>query len=75
MCVSQVIAALATTKVGEATAEAIPAEEEERTRSFIDSFKQSGGNSQFFVGCDCGTAGCVIFDQGKELVCLDVKVK
>ena len=22
-----------------------------------------------FVGCDCGTVGCVIFDQGKEMVC------
>jgi acetylornithine deacetylase/succinyl-diaminopimelate desuccinylase-like protein len=63
MCVSQVIATLATTKIG---AEAPPAK---KARSFVDAFQLSGGNSRFFVGCDCGTAGCVIFDQGKEPVC------
>ena len=26
-----------------------------------------------FVGCDCGKTGCVIFDQGKEMVCRPVK--
>ena len=41
--------------------------------SFLESFKASGGNALFFVGCDCGTAGCVIFDQGREKVCRPVK--
>ena len=38
-------------------------------RSFTEAFQQSGGKPFQFVGCDCGTVGCVIFDQGKEMVC------
>mmetsp|Transcript_10783 Transcript_10783/g.21883 ORF Transcript_10783/g.21883 Transcript_10783/m.21883 type:complete len:119 (-) Transcript_10783:38-394(-) len=64
MCVSQVVATLATTAVGEEP----PADTAVRPtkRSFIDAFNQSGGNSKYFVGCDCGMSGCVIFDQGLE---------
>ena len=64
MCVAQVIATLATATVG--VDDTPPAT---KARSFVDAFQQSGGNSKFFVGCDCGTAGCVIFDQGLEAVC------
>jgi len=68
MCVSQVIATLATAKIGDGAA-AAEDEGAQKPRSFIDSFQQSGGNSKFFVGCDCGMEGCVIFDQGKEALC------
>ena len=65
MCVSQIVGTLATIPKGGAEgAEAGAAGQ--KPKSFLDSFQQSGGDSQFFVGCDCGTAGCVIFDQGKE---------
>ena len=43
-----------------------------KTLSFLQAFQQSGGNSLFFVGCDCGQTGCVIFEQGKEF-CPPVK--
>ena len=42
-------------------------------KSFLETFKQSGGNGIFFVGCDCGKSGCVIFDQGMEKVCRPTK--
>ena len=72
MCVSQIVGTLATIPKGGAEgAEAGAAGQ--KPKSFLDSFQQSGGDSQFFVGCDCGTAGCVIFDQGKEKLCRPVK--
>ena len=75
MCVAQVVATLATKKPGEASSEGAAPDTGPR-KSFVESFKKSGGNGIFFVGCDCGTAGCVIFDQGKEMqmgVCRPVK--
>jgi hypothetical protein len=67
MCVAQVVATLATQKPGEAAGVAKAAATGARARkSFIEAFQHSGGNQLFFIGCDCGTAGCVIFDQGKE---------
>jgi len=45
----------------------------EPKKSFLDSFQKQGGNGFFFVGCDCGKTGCVIFDQGKEMVCRPTK--
>ena len=76
MCVAQVVATLATKKAGEASsdgaaaAHASPAE----PKSFVTSFERVGGNGTFFVGCDCGKTGCVIFDQGKEMgICRPVK--
>ena len=74
MCVAQIVSTLALQKAGEAASEDLLAEESVGAHnnagrasklSFIESFQQSGGKL-FFVGCDCGTAGCVIFDQGKE---------
>ena len=77
MCVAQVVSTLATKKPGETSGEgAAAAADAGGRKSFVQSFKQSGGNGIFFVGCDCGTAGCVIFDQGKEMqmgVCRPVK--
>ena len=85
MAVAQVVATLATQKAGEAASSAQAAAATARagepaaTRpSFLESFQKSGGSALFFVGCDCGTAGCVIFDQGKEkaawgAVCRPVK--
>ena len=81
MCVAHVVATLASKKPGEASKTArllaeeagAPAAEEGPRKSFLQSFQQSGGSAIFFVGCDCGTAGCVIFDQGKETVCRPVK--
>ena len=76
MCVAHVVATLATKKRGEGEAAGedagAPAAAAPR-KSFLQSFQQSGGSALFFVGCDCGTAGCVIFDQGKETVCRPVK--
>ena len=75
MCVAQIVAALATQKAGDvgragALAEAAAASAGEGPkRSFTEAFQQSGGKPFQFVGCDCGTVGCVIFDQGKEMVC------
>ncbi|GMI12519.1 hypothetical protein TrVE_jg5419 [Triparma verrucosa] len=66
MCVTQVVATLATTKVVEEAAATEGGQVRAPKRSFIDAFKQSGGDSKYFVGCDCGMAGCVIFDQGLE---------
>ena len=51
----------------------LPPRGERGGKSFLDSFKQSGGNGIFFVGCDCGKTGCVIFDQGKEKLCRPTK--
>ena len=73
MCVAQVVATLATQKAGAASSgETAPATHADagggkrmKKLSFIEAFQQSGGKL-FFVGCDCGTTGCVIFDQGKE---------
>lgn len=79
MCVAHVVATLATIKSGEAASEDAPAPvavaEAAPRKSFLQSFQQSGGSAVFFVGCDCGTAGCVIFDQGKEMgmICRPVK--
>ena len=72
MCVAQVVATLATQKAGEAASgEQAAAKSAHATEgkkpSFLESFQKSGGQL-FFVGCDCGTAGCVIFDQGKEKI-------
>eukprot|EP00316_Scyphosphaera_apsteinii_P000219 CAMPEP_0119299234 /NCGR_PEP_ID=MMETSP1333-20130426/1344_1 /TAXON_ID=418940 /ORGANISM="Scyphosphaera apsteinii, Strain RCC1455" /LENGTH=518 /DNA_ID=CAMNT_0007300601 /DNA_START=189 /DNA_END=1745 /DNA_ORIENTATION=+ len=72
MCVAQVVATLATKKPGEAASKDAAAVDAGDRKSFLESFQQSGGKL-FFVGCDCGTAGCVIFDQGKEMVCRPVK--
>ena len=75
MCVAQVVATLATKKPGEASSEGGKAAAVAAGRkSFAESFKRSGGNGIFFVGCDCGKTGCVIFDQGKEKVCQPVKI-
>ena len=81
MCVAQVVATLATKEAGEASGEGVAAADVEGRRraavedrkSFMKSFEQVGGNGTFFVGCDCGKTGCVIFDQGKETVCRPVK--
>ena len=76
MCVAHVVATLANIKPGKAAGEEVAApaaEAARRKKSFLESFKQSGGSAIFFVGCDCGTAGCVIFDQGKEKACRPVK--
>ena len=75
MCVAQVVATLATKKAGEASGAGVAAADVEGRRraavedrkSFMKSFEQVGGNGTFFVGCDCGKTGCVIFDQGKEI--------
>jgi len=67
MCVAQVVATLATKKPGESSSEGGAAADAPDRKSFVQSFKRSGGNGIFFVGCDCGTTGCVIFDQGKEM--------
>ena len=77
MCVAQIVAALATQKAGEAAsskqeAAVARAAQGKKTLSFLQAFQQSGGNSLFFVGCDCGQTGCVIFEQGKEF-CPPVK--
>jgi len=79
MCVAQVVATLATQKSERATTSALATQKggqattgAGRKLSFLESFQKSGGKL-FFVGCDCGTAGCVIFDQGKEKLCRPVK--
>merc|ERR1719428_249265 len=73
MCVAQVVATLATKKPSETSSEDAAAAEEGDRKSFFESFQQSGGKP-FFVGCDCGKTGCVIFDQGKELMlCQPIK--
>ncbi|GMI49165.1 hypothetical protein TrCOL_g6098 [Triparma columacea] len=61
MCVAQVIATLANVDaVGSETTTV------RENKSFVEAFKQSGGDNDYFVGCDCGAVGCVIFDQGLE---------
>ena len=50
-----------------------PAGQGKKPISFLQAFQQSGGNGLFFVGCDCGQTGCVIFEQGKEKFCPPVK--
>ena len=86
MCVAQVVATLATKKAGESAASASSSSSSgdekaaaaggvsHRKTSFLQSFKQAGGQPLFFVGCDCGRTGCVIFDQGKEKLCRPTKV-
>ena len=77
MCVAQVVATLALRKHGDGEAagseEAAAATTATVTagapKSFVTSFKRSGGSEFLFIGCDCGKTGCVIFDQGKEKVC------
>ena len=64
MCVSQVVATLATRTATEANSES--GAKVAGQKSFLASFQQSGGNTKIFIGCDCGQAGCVIFDQGLE---------
>lgn len=86
MCVAQVVATLATqapgsapgqeeaaAAAGAAGAAAAAGARPAGKKSFLETFKQSGGNGIFFVGCDCGKSGCVIFDQGLEKVCRPTK--
>ena len=77
MCVAHVVATLANIKPGEAAGEdvAAPAAEVAHRKSFLESFEESGGSGKWFVGCDCGTAGCVIFDQGMEMFVRPAKRK
>ena len=74
MCTAQIVAALALQKREQAAAATVQSGGGKKPAiSFLDSFQKQGGKL-FFVGCDCGQTGCVIFDQGKEKVCPPAKV-